>query len=124
VFEALGCRDVARVDLRLDGHGRVQFIECNPLPGLVPGISDLCIIAEAAGLRYHELIAAILEPTLRRLRAQRRGRTQRPVVPEVEAARVEEAALAMRNQLSLDLPGIDVPTGDVLGTRAELDRAV
>jgi D-alanine-D-alanine ligase len=71
-FEALGCRDVARIDLRLDGHGRVQFIECNPLPGLSPGFSDLCVVAEAAGLRYHELIGTILEPALRRLRFARR----------------------------------------------------
>jgi D-alanine-D-alanine ligase len=77
-FEALGCRDVARVDLRLDAHGRVHFIECNPLPGLSPGFSDLCVVAEAAGLRYEQLIAAILEPALRRLRAQRRGRTSAP----------------------------------------------
>src|SRR5690606_26669396 len=42
--EALGCRDVARVDLRLDDEGRVHFIECNPLPGLTPGWSDLCLI--------------------------------------------------------------------------------
>jgi D-alanine-D-alanine ligase len=72
-FEALGCRDVARIDLRLDVHGRVQFMECNPLPGLSPGFSDLCVVAEAAGLRYHELIGAILEPALRRLRSARRG---------------------------------------------------
>jgi D-alanine-D-alanine ligase len=106
-FEALGCRDVARVDLRLDGHGRVQFIECNPLPGLIPGISDLCIAAEAAGLRYHELIAAILEPALRRLRAQRRGRGgMRPAVEVVEEA---TTPLVSRNQLTLALPGLDLP---------------
>jgi D-alanine-D-alanine ligase len=124
-FEALGCRDVARVDLRLDGHGRVQFIECNPLPGLVPGLSDLCILAEAAGLRYHELIAAILEPALRRLRAQRRGRGSAPraVVAEVETSAEDAAvALAMRNQLSLDLPGLDLPSRDVLGLDLDRDR--
>jgi D-alanine-D-alanine ligase len=124
-FEALGCRDVARVDLRLDGHGRVQFIECNPLPGLVPGLSDLCLVAEAAGLRYHELIAAILEPALRRLRAQRRGRgsAPRPTVTEVETTAEDAAvALAMRNQLSLDLPGIDLPSADVLGRDLDRDR--
>jgi D-alanine-D-alanine ligase len=118
-FEALGCRDVARVDLRLDGHGRVQFIECNPLPGLIPGVSDLCIVAEAAGLRYHELIAAILEPALRRLRAQRRGRgssTQRPI-----SAEADDAA-GLRNQLSLDLPGIELPARDVLGRELDRDR--
>jgi D-alanine-D-alanine ligase len=116
-FEALGCRDVARVDLRLDGHGRVQFIECNPLPGLVPGISDLCIVAEAAGLRYHELIAAILEPALRRLRAQRRGRGSTARTTGVGAEVVEEAAAAApvvpRNQLSLNLPGLNLPGVDL-----------
>jgi D-alanine-D-alanine ligase len=76
-FEALGCRDVARIDLRLDGHGRVHFIECNPLPGLSPGFSDLCVVADAAGLRYIDLIGAILEPALRRLRSARRQRTLR-----------------------------------------------
>ncbi|MCA9699488.1 MAG: D-alanine--D-alanine ligase, partial [Myxococcales bacterium] len=71
-FLALGCRDVARIDLRLDAHGRVHFIECNPLPGLSPGWSDLCVIAESAGLSYRDLVAAILEPAIRRLRAQQR----------------------------------------------------
>lgn len=69
-FEALGCRDVARVDLRLDAEGRVNFIECNPLPGLTPGWSDLCMIAEAAGLDYRGLIGEILAPALRRALAR------------------------------------------------------
>jgi len=76
-YEVLGCRDVGRIDLRIDAHGRVQFMECNPLPGLSPGFSDLCVAAEAAGLRYHELIGAILEPALRRLRSARRQRSVR-----------------------------------------------
>jgi D-alanine-D-alanine ligase len=114
-FEALGCRDAARVDLRLDGHGRVQFIECNPLPGLIPESSPLCIIAEAAGLRYHELIAAILEPALRRLRAQRRG--LRPAGVEVEET---ASSLVSRNQLTLALPGVELPPADVADARLEL----
>jgi D-alanine-D-alanine ligase len=68
-FRALGCRDVARIDLRLDERGEVNFIECNPLPGLTPGWSDLCMIATSVGLRYEELIGAILEPALSRRRA-------------------------------------------------------
>ncbi len=71
-FKALGCRDVARIDLRLDARGRVNFLECNPLPGLSPGFSDLCVVAEAAGMRYFELIGTILEPAIKRLRHQRR----------------------------------------------------
>lgn len=70
-FEALGCRDVARIDLRLDADGVPHFIECNPLPGLSPGFSDLCVIAEAAGMDYGALIAAILAPGIRRVSAQR-----------------------------------------------------
>lgn len=70
VFETLGCRDVARIDARLDAQGRPQFIECNPLPGLTPGWSDLCLIASAAGIDYTSLIGEILAPALRRLQAQ------------------------------------------------------
>lgn len=69
-FIALGCRDVARVDLRLDKKGRINFIECNPLPGLTPGWSDLCIIGEAAGIDYRTLIGEIMAPAIRRLKAK------------------------------------------------------
>ncbi len=72
VFSALGCRDVARVDLRLDAAGKVHFIECNPLPGLTPGWSDLCLIAEAAGMDYRSLVGEILAPAMKRWRQGRR----------------------------------------------------
>lgn len=68
-FHALGCRDVARVDLRLDAEGRVNFVELNPLPGLSPGWSDLCLIAASANLDYRALIGRILAPAIRRFRA-------------------------------------------------------
>ncbi|MEQ9363157.1 MAG: ATP-grasp domain-containing protein [Leptospirales bacterium] len=71
-FTALGCRDLARIDLRLDQKGRVHFIECNPLPGLSPGFSDFCLIGEAAGLDYRTLIGEILSPALRRMREMRK----------------------------------------------------
>jgi D-alanine-D-alanine ligase len=72
-FEALGCRDVARIDLRLDADGEPNFIECNTLPGLSPGFSDLCIIAESCGLDHAALIAEILAPAVRRLHNERQG---------------------------------------------------
>lgn len=71
-FRALGCRDVARIDLRMDEQGVVNFIECNPLPGLSPGFSDLCVIAEAGGLNYQELVGEILAPALKRWKTKRR----------------------------------------------------
>lgn len=73
-FAALGCRDVARIDLRLDADGKVNFIECNPLPGLTPGWSDLCLISTAAGLDYRDLIGEILAPAIRRHRERQRER--------------------------------------------------
>ncbi|HTM44410.1 MAG TPA: hypothetical protein VL137_05615, partial [Polyangiaceae bacterium] len=63
-------------DFRLDAEGRPNFIECNPLPGLSPGWSDLCLIADAAGIEYRALIAEILAPAIRRLRARERAREQ------------------------------------------------
>jgi D-alanine-D-alanine ligase len=65
-FEALGCRDVARLDFRLDAVGVPRFLECNPLPGLAPGFSDATFIAEAAGLSFKDLSGEILEGALRR----------------------------------------------------------
>ncbi len=77
-FTALGCRDVARVDLRLDAAGLVNFVELNPLPGLSPGWSDLCLIAASASIDYAELIGRILEPAIRRFRASERARSRPP----------------------------------------------
>jgi len=65
-FMALGCRDVARIDFRMDEKGRVYFLECNPLPGLTPGWSDLCLIAQASGMDYRTLIGEILSGAVRR----------------------------------------------------------
>lgn len=72
-FHALGCRDVARVDVRLDENGRVHFVECNPLPGLTPKWSDLCMIAESVHMDYRTLIGEIMAPAIRRARALRRN---------------------------------------------------
>jgi D-alanine--D-alanine ligase len=69
-FRALRCRDVARFDLRLDAKGRVCFIECNPLPGLVPDFSDLCLMAKGAGLDYAALVGKIMEPAIVRSSAR------------------------------------------------------
>ena len=57
---ALGALDVSRVDVRLDSNGEPQLMEINPLPGLTPGYSDLCIQAAAEGILYEDLILEIL----------------------------------------------------------------
>lgn len=81
-FVALDCRDVARVDLRMDDTGEIYVLEVNPLPGLTPGYSDLCLIARAANIDYRSLIGEILAGGLKRLREKRRAEAR-----EAEAAR-------------------------------------
>lgn len=66
-YRALGCRDFARIDFRLDPSGTPQFIECNPLPGLSPGYGDLPIMAERMGIPYLSLVSEILSHALSRL---------------------------------------------------------
>lgn len=59
-FQALGLRDYARCDIRLDESGNPYVLEINSLPGLEPGYSDLPRAAEAASISYKELIARII----------------------------------------------------------------
>ncbi len=63
VFRVTGCRDVARVDFRLDADDgdRPYILEVNPLPGLYPGLSDLVLEAAAEGTDYAGLINDILD---------------------------------------------------------------
>jgi D-alanine-D-alanine ligase len=89
VFAALGCRDVARIDFRLDDQGRIFFIECNPLPGLTPGWSDLVLIAQAAGIEYRALIGEILSNAIRRYQERERERER---ARRAQAAAEREAA--------------------------------
>ena len=65
-YRGLGCRDGGRVDLRADENGVPHFIEVNPLAGIHPVHSDLCILARMAGMDYAELIAAIVTSAMTR----------------------------------------------------------
>jgi len=65
-WQGLGCRDAGRVDLRSDNEGRPHFIEVNPLAGLHPEHSDLCIIAGKVGISYLDLIEEIVSEASRR----------------------------------------------------------
>ncbi|GIK41779.1 MAG: hypothetical protein BroJett011_56120 [Chloroflexota bacterium] len=67
-FRVIGCCDVARVDFRLDASDNDQpyILEVNPLPGLNPGYSDLCLEATAYGWSYEELVNRILDEAIKR----------------------------------------------------------
>ncbi len=68
VWRGLGCRDGGRVDLRQDESDRLNFIEVNPLPGIHPQISDLSILNNFCGHRYPDLIGAIVNSAMKRVR--------------------------------------------------------
>ncbi len=53
--------------MRMDGAGKVNFMEVNPLAGLHPEHSDLPIICTKAGVPYQELIARILKSAEKRI---------------------------------------------------------
>lgn len=64
-YQALGCRDAGRLDLRMDKYGQPQLMEINTLPGL-SAHSALPLIAKRAGLTFEALLAGILEGALAR----------------------------------------------------------
>jgi D-alanine-D-alanine ligase len=59
-YRALGCRDVGRIDLRVDAAGEPSFLEANPLPGLRPDWGDIVILAGRCGVEFEELIDRIV----------------------------------------------------------------
>lgn len=75
-FRVTGCQDVARVDFRLDAHdnNKPYILEINPLPGLNPDYSDLCIEAAADGWHYEELVNRILDEAIGRYGLNASGR--------------------------------------------------
>ena len=70
MFEVLGCRDLARVDLRVDEQGRPWFLEINPLPSFDPE-GSLGLLAEHLGLTYTQLIGRILQAAQSRISSSR-----------------------------------------------------
>ncbi len=69
-YHALGCRDWARVDVRLAADGTPNVLEINPLPGILPDPdqhSCFPMAAYTAGLSYDDLIASVVDAALERL---------------------------------------------------------
>jgi len=65
-WQALRCRDGGRVDVRCDAHGKPHFVEVNPLAGITPDWSDLCLIANRHNVSYQQLIGLFIESFLKR----------------------------------------------------------
>ena len=76
--ETLGCRDMARVDLRVDDQGRLYLLEINPLPSFDPD-GSVGLLAEYLGIPYAVLVGDILDASLRRIGASRTSHPGRPL---------------------------------------------
>lgn len=68
VFRVTGALDVSRIDFRLDVNDNLKpyILEINPLPGLMPKLSDIVMEAEADGISHSELVNMILNTALKR----------------------------------------------------------
>ncbi|MFH2144038.1 MAG: D-alanine--D-alanine ligase [Bacteroidota bacterium] len=65
---AIGAEDGGRVDVRYDSAGIANFVEVNPLAGLNPTHSDLCIMSRIQGYSYSQLIGWIMESAIKKIR--------------------------------------------------------
>lgn len=72
-YEILGCRDYARVDLRLNSDGFPFILEVNPNPDLAPN-AGLARSSEAEGMSYSNLIDTIVSEAWQRIESMKTGR--------------------------------------------------
>ncbi len=65
-FDALRCRDFARLDFRVTPSGEPVFLEVNPLPTFAPD-GTFAILAELAGTPYDAFLGRLFADALRRV---------------------------------------------------------
>ncbi len=89
-YEVTGCRDYARLDVRIGDDGNAYVLEINPNPDLTEGVSFM-ESAEVAEYTFGETLAMIVDMALerkeeadeaRRLRLERLQQQREPVSPE------------------------------------------
>lgn len=69
-FTVLGCRDIVRIDIRLDREGKPHLLEINTLPGMMPGenvVSYYPVAARAAGWNFTRTVGQIITHARERL---------------------------------------------------------
>jgi D-alanine-D-alanine ligase len=64
-YQAVGCRDWARIDLRMDANGTIYILDVNLEPGIAPDYV-MYKSAKAAGWTYPQLVNRILQHAVER----------------------------------------------------------
>lgn len=65
-WQSLNCKDAGRVDVRMNSKDEPCFMEVNPMAGLNPEYSDLCILCRKIGFPYSDLINHIVNEAAKR----------------------------------------------------------
>jgi D-alanine-D-alanine ligase len=65
VFKLFGCRDYARVDIRIDREGKIYVLEVNPNPDISPQ-SGMTRALNVQGTSYTEFVRNLIERALQR----------------------------------------------------------
>lgn len=80
-YKTMGCRDYARVDMRLDVEEGVPYVlEVNPNPDLVNGAAYM-MCASASGRSYSQTLAEIIEMAMERRRREIAASTAPAALP-------------------------------------------
>ena len=102
-FEVTGCRDYARLDIRLAPRNKVYVLEVNPNPDLTEGVS-LMEAAEVAGYEFSEVLSQIVECALDRTVEVPEGFTPAPEIDVPEELRPDGAIVPEEAATADDAP--------------------
>jgi D-alanine-D-alanine ligase len=94
-YEATGCRDYARLDIRLGKRNEVYVLEMNPNPDLTEGVSFM-ESAEQAGYSFSETLKQIVGFALERKRDLDAERARRAVPQPSKPASPEALTATLR----------------------------
>ena len=91
LFERMGCRDYARFDWRADARGEIKLLEVNPNPGWCWD-GKLNFMAGYQGMRYTDLLSAILAAAVERLGILSKVRVEKDKMPATAQPAASAAA--------------------------------
>jgi len=121
-YRLVGCRDYARIDLRVDRAGQPRVLEVNANPDLSPN-AGLARMLKAAGISYDQFIEKLLRQAQRKRQTAKCGyKTSQTGVrtPKVEGVRIRPFSLPDQSALIEITRSCDVFRPDEIEIAAEV----